>query len=195
MSAENEFVTIAKLGKPQGRHGEISAELFTDFPERFADRRHLLAWFGQGERRELELEEFWPHKGRMILKFAGVDSINDAEPLNGAELQIPAAERAKLEEGAIYISELKGCQVHASSGAGSQEVGRVEDVIFGAGEAPLLIVKNGPREFMIPFVESFVTSFDTSAKRIEMQLPEGLLELDAPLSKEEKEAQHRGDRE
>ena len=176
------FVTIARVAKVQGRVGEVAAELHTDFPERFEQRRTLYAWQeSQGQRRELHLEEFWPHKGGMVLKFAGVDSMEAAETLLGAEIQIPAGERADLEEGTFYVSELLGCLV-VDAGQTEREVGRVVDVNFGAGTAPLLIVNDeSGKEFMIPFVESFTKKLDLKGKRIEMQLPEGMLELDAPL--------------
>ncbi|HEX8925721.1 MAG TPA: ribosome maturation factor RimM, partial [Terriglobales bacterium] len=110
----NDFVTIAKLVKTQGRHGELAAELFTDFPERFEDRRDLWVWLPSGERREVKLEGFWPHRDRVVLKFAGVDSINDAEKLVGAEVQIGREQRQELTDGAAYISDLIGCSVAAA---------------------------------------------------------------------------------
>jgi 16S rRNA processing protein RimM len=115
-----------------------------------------------------------------------VDSIEEAEKLLGSEIQIPAEERAELEEGAVYVSELLGCLVVEIGQAGSdtaRNIGTVVDVNFGAGTAPLLIVNSDSgQEFMIPFVESFTKKLDLKGKRIEMQLPEGMLELDAPLS-------------
>jgi 16S rRNA processing protein RimM len=178
------FITIARVMKVQGRFGEVLAELHTDFPERFEQRRKLFAWFEvSGQRRELQLEEFWPHKGGMVFKFEGVDSIEQAETLLRAEIQIPAAERAELEPGAVYVSELLGCVVVETGKAEAVNIGRVVDVNFDAGTAPLLIVDNeSGKQFMIPFVESFTKKLDLKAKRIEMQLPEGMLELDAPLS-------------
>jgi 16S rRNA processing protein RimM len=182
--SEGEFITIARVIKPQGRVGEVSAELFTDFPERFAERRHLIALGTTGSRRELELEDFWPHKGRMILKFAGIDSIEDAATLAGAEIQIPREQRAQLDEGAFFVSDLVGCQVFASTGSVEiRELGPVTDVVFGAGEAPLLQVREGARELLIPFVESYTKKVDLDTKKIELVLPEGMLELDAPLGK------------
>jgi 16S rRNA processing protein RimM len=130
------------------------------------------------------LEGFWSHKGRVILKFAGVDSIDAAGELAGAEIQIPSAERAELEAGSFYISDLTGCQVFADDGRHSlRELGRVTNVVFGAGEAPLLEVRRGEKEFLIPFVESYTRKVDLAAGRIELVLPEGMLELDAPLGK------------
>src|SRR5689334_11358351 len=94
------FITIAKVTKTQGRNGEVAATLLADVPERFASRKRLFAWAGSGDaRRELELQQHWFHKGQVVLKFSGVDSISDAETLLGCEIQIPASERAELRDG------------------------------------------------------------------------------------------------
>ncbi len=181
---QGEFITIARVVKPQGRVGEVAAELFTDFPERFAERRHLFAVSSTGDRRELELEDFWPHKGRMVLKFAGIGSIDSAATLTGAEIQIPREQRAQLEAGSFYVSDLVGCRVFASEGgAAVRELGPVTNVLFGAGEAPLLEVREGTRELLIPFVEGYTKQVDLDGRRIELELPEGMLELDAPLGR------------
>jgi len=190
----DEFITIAKVAKTQGRFGEVACELFTDFPERFAERRRLFAVNDRGQRRELQLEEFWPHKGQMVLKFAGIDSIEDAEKILGCEIQIPREQRAELEEGAVYVSELLGCKVFALEKGSQREVGNLADVDFTAGEAPLLVVKNGKKEYLIPFVERFTRSIDLPGRSIVMELPEGLLELDAPLTREDRERQRLGDK-
>ena len=178
---QDEFVTIAKVRKPQGRKGEVAAVLFTDFPERFATRKRLFALDNHGERRRMELEEHWFHKGQVVLKFKGVDSISDAEKLAGWEIQVPLTERAVLEEGALYVSELMGCVVYD----GGREVGTVKDVQFGAGEAPLLVVK-GAKEFLVPLAAEYIKKILPEQKRIEMKLPAGMLELDAPVRAEEK---------
>ena len=185
----DEFVTIAKVVKPQGRIGEVAAELFTDFPEKFETRKRLFALHDNGTRRELHVEGFWPHKGRMVLKFAGIDSINDAEPLVGCELQVPQAERVELEPGTVYVSDLIGCEVTAQYAGATREVGTIEDVEFSTGTAPLLIINgaNG-KEFMVPFAEEFLAEngVQLEQRRVEMVLPEGMLELDAPLSNKER---------
>ena len=170
---------------PQGRRGEVAAELHTSFPERFAERHELSGLAKDGGRRELQLEEHWFHKGHVILKFAGVESISDAERLAGLELQIPAEQRAELESGAVYVSDLVGCEV---VNRGSL-VGSVADVQFGAGEAPLLVVKRGEEEYLVPYAEAFLRYVDLPGRRIEFELPEGLLEVQSPLSDEEKQRQ------
>ena len=130
----------------------------------------------------MEVEEAWPHKGLLVLKFVGVDSISDAEELAGYELQVPSSERAELEPGWSYISDLAGCVVFD----GDREVGNVSDVQLGAGEAPVLIVKSDAQTYEIPYAEAYLKRVDLAQRRIEMQLPEGLLDVNAPLSAEEK---------
>lgn len=170
--------------KTQGRRGEVAAELHTDFPERFEQRRRLCALDVHGNRRELQLEEFWPHKGQLVLKFAGIDSISEAEALVGCELQIPGRERAELDGQTAYVSDLIGCVVWD----GERQIGVVKNVDFGAGEAPLLMVK-GSTEFEIPYAEAFLKSVDPRRKEIHMLLPEGMLEINAPMTKQEKQRQ------
>ena len=144
LKPNGEFITLARVVKTQGRHGEVAAEIHSDVPGRFAAGMKLFALpkrraVAERPRRELEVEDLWPHKGLMVLKFRGVDSMSDAELLIGSELQVPSAERANLEAGWNYVSDLIGCTVLDHG----REIGRIEDVQFGAGEAPLLIVANG----------------------------------------------------
>lgn len=157
----------------------------------------LFALAEDNSRRELQIEELWPHKGNLVLKFRGVGSISDAETLLRCELQIPRGERAPLESGAAYISDLIGCAVFD----GEQKIGIVDDVQFGAGDAPLLVVRSGKSErsgknersaddvYEIPYAEAYLKSVDLERKEVHMLLPEGMLQLKAPLTAEEKQQQ------
>jgi 16S rRNA processing protein RimM len=178
--------------KTQGRRGEVAGEILSDVPDRFALGMKLLALPRNGEsRRELEVEELWPHKGLLVLKFAGVDSISEAETLVGCELQVPNSQRSELQPGWNYVSDLVGCTVLDQG----REIGRLEDVQFGAGEAPLLIVRDAAKRVLeIPFAGAYLESVDVTRKQILMKLPEGLLEVNAPLTTEEKREQAQGAR-
>ena len=186
----DEYITLARILKTQGRRGEVAVELHSDVPDRFAEGMRLFALDGSGHRRQLQVEELWPHKGHLVLKFDGIDSISDAETLLRCELQVPQAERAELEPGWTYISDLTGCTVFD----GDREIGTVEDVQFGAGEAPLLIVRSKSRgkqsaRYEIPFAEAYLAGVDLAARQVRMRLPEGMLEINAPLTEEEKREQ------
>jgi 16S rRNA processing protein RimM len=185
MSTPSEFITLARVVKTQGRRGEVAVELHSDVPGRLHQGLRLFALAESGSRRELQIEDAWPHKDFVVLKLAGIDSISEAEPLIGCELQVPRSERAQLREGAAYVSDLVGCTL-ADDG---KEVGVVSDVRFGAGEAPLLVVGSGKSEVEIPFAQEFLARVDIETKRIEMNLPEGLLDVNAPLTEEEKKQQ------
>lgn len=185
--ANGEFITLARVVKTQGRRGEVAAKTHSDVPGRFVLGMKLLVLpKSQDSRRELEVEDLWPHKGLLVLKFRGVDSIFDAELLIGSELQVLSTQRADLEPGWNYISDLIGCVVLDQS----REIGRIEDVQFGAGEAPLLMVANAAgKKFEVPFAEAYLEGVDTAQRQVRMNLPEGMLEINAPVTAEEKKEQ------
>jgi 16S rRNA processing protein RimM len=182
-----EFVTLARVIKTQGRHGEVAVQVHSDIPDRLHPGLRLFSLAQDNSRRELQIEDAWPHKDWLVLKFAGVDSISDAELLIGSELQVPASERAELEPGAAYVSDLIGCVLFDRD----REIGAIRDVRFGAGEAPLLVMGSGKNELEIPYAQEFLVRVDLEGKRLDMNLPEGLLEVNAPLTEEEKREQTR----
>jgi len=191
-----EFITLARVKKTQGRRGEVAVEMHSDVPGRFAEGMKLFALpsaAGKAEgvpggetRRELEVEDLWPHKEFLVLKFRGVDSISDAESLVGCELQVPRSQRAQLGAGWNYVSDLVGCSVFDRG----REIGHIADVQFGAGEAPLLALADGAgKKFDVPFAEAYLEAVDTVRREVRMNLPQGMLEVNAPLTPEEKKQQ------
>lgn len=180
------WTLLAHLVRPQGRHGEILADVLTDFPERFADRKRLYLVSSETTvepSREAALENHWLHKNRIVLKFAGVDSINDAESLRGLYVAVPVDERVRLTDGSVYIRDLIDCElIDVSSDA--KPIGVVTNVDREAG---LLVVKTAAGdEALIPFVDAWLAKMDVGGKRIEMRLPLGLLDINAPITEEER---------
>jgi 16S rRNA processing protein RimM len=130
--------------------------------------------------REVELENHWLHKGGIVLHFAGVDSITDAEQLAGLVVAVPRSERVPLSEDEIYIGDLIGCTlVDMAPPGGPVVVGQIEDVERAAGTAPMLIVLGASGEVLIPFAKIYLRKVDLDARRVEMALPEGLTDLNA----------------
>jgi 16S rRNA processing protein RimM len=189
----DEWVWLARIRRPQGRKGEVFAEILTDFPEKFTERRGL--WLlsegvaVSGSRplpvtdstpREATLAAFWLHKGGVVLHFSGVDSISAAEALTGRIVAIPRSQRIALADDEAYVSDLIGCSVVDVSGSAPITVGEIEDVDRSIGPVALLIVRGPAGEILIPFAKSYLRKIDLEARRVEMSLPEGLAELNAP---------------
>jgi 16S rRNA processing protein RimM len=176
-----QWTWLARIRRPQGRKGEVFADILTDFPEKFADRRRL--WLvpenRPGTAREVELRNHWLHKGGIVLHFSGIDSINDAEPLAGLIVAIPQAERAPLAEDETYIGDLIGCVLVNVAGTVPVVVGEIEDVDRTAGPVALLVVSGSgsAEEILIPFAKSYLRKIDLEAHRVEMALPDGLVDL------------------
>ena len=186
-----DWVHLARLRHPQGRKGEVFAELLTDFPEKFAERKRL--WLlgdpaaskttphktAVAAPRDVELIAHWQHKGGVVLHFAGVDSITAAETLNGLIVAIPRLARAALPEDEVYVGDLIGCVLIDVAGAAPVTIGEIENVDRTAGPVALLVVQGASGEVLVPFAKSYLRSIDLAARRIEMALPEGLVELNA----------------
>jgi 16S rRNA processing protein RimM len=196
-AASMEWTQLAHLLRPQGRRGEVLAELLTDFPDRFESGvRVYLAkpgFAGAAENaREITVSGHWlpvgRNHGRIVLALQGIDSIEKAEELAGLDVLVPAAERVELEDDAEYISDLIDCVVYDCE----TKIGRVTGVEFPAtadgsrrlaNAAPLLTVEtDAGDEVLIPYVQAFLVKVSAEEKRIEMRLPEGLVELNRPGS-------------
>jgi 16S rRNA processing protein RimM len=186
------WVVLARVVRPQGRRGELLAEILTDFPNSFAQRKQLFLRSEGGEAgadvRPVVLEAFWHHKGRVVLKFTGIDSIGDAEPFRGFEVVVPLSERMPLTEDAVYVSDLVGARVMDVSRVPAEDVGEIVDVVPEGPGPAMLVLNTGAREpGLVPFVKAYLQRIDLAAKRLEMLLPEGLLAIDAPLTVEERQ--------
>ena len=173
---ESEFIAVARIARPQGRRGEVAAEILSDFPERFSGLKMVFLAEPGGLPEPAQVDDAWPHKGRIILKFAGVDSISDAELLRGREVLIPRSERAPLGEHQYWVSDLEGCRVVVERNGTMAEVGRVVGVDSAAG-ADVLRVESARGEVLIPLAQEICTRIDTESKVILINPPEDLLEL------------------
>ena len=168
-----ELVAIAKLSKTRGLRGEIVADVLTDFPERFDDLETVIALLPNGTRRELKIERFFFQKGRIVLKFAGLDSIETAETLRGAEICVPESEAVELDADEFFDWELENCEVETVEG---EKIGRVKELLRTGG-TEVLVVAGAEKEYLIPFAETICPEVDIENKLIRVDLPEGLLEF------------------
>jgi 16S rRNA processing protein RimM len=189
MTAPEGWVWLARIKRTQGRKGEVFAEILTDFPEKFAERRRLWLLGGDASAhkasvganpREVELVHHWLHKGGVVLHFAGVDSISAAEKLAGLVVAIPREERMPLSGDEVYIGDLIGCVLVDVTHDEQRVIGEIEDVDRTAGHVAMLVVKSpdqNSEEILIPFAKEYLLGVDLEAKRVEMALPEGLVDI------------------
>ncbi len=164
-------MAIALLGKPRGNRGELTALSLSSKPERFESLERV---YLSGHHDPFAIEEIWEHKGALVFKLAGIDSISDAEKYHGCEVRVPIAERAPLESGEYYHSDLLGCQVIDRATGGF--IGTVTS-LQDAGGGGLLVVDD---HILIPFATGLCKSIDIPQRRIEVELPDGLLDLNRP---------------
>ena len=169
--AATDWVAVAFIQTTHGRRGELSADQLTDFPERFAAGLQVVVTMGESQR-ALRLETARFHKGRVLLKFEGVDSITDAETLRGALVQVPQSERVPLPAGRVYVSDLMGCSVLEQEEVIGTVVGWQE-----TGAVPLLRVDCAGEELLIPFTPAICYSVDVVNKQILVHTPAGLREV------------------
>ncbi len=170
---KEELVAIAKITKPRGLRGEVVAIILTDFPERFDNLERVFAIDEKGKTSEMELEKFFFQKNRIVLKFKNFNSIEEAEHLRNVEICILESEVVELEENEFFDWDLEDCEVETLEG---KKIGVVRE-IFRAGENINLVVIDGEKDYMIPFVEAICPEVDIENKLIKVDLPEGILEL------------------
>lgn len=182
-------VAVGRVLRPHGVRGEVVVEVASDNPERFAVGAELLL-MGPGEageaapeaaRRRLTIETVRPHRGVLLVGFAGIDDRDEADALRG-ELAVPGRDVPAPPEGTWYHFQLLGCRV---SDRAAGELGEVVDLVEDGGG--LLLVVQGRfqgqgRRVPVPFVERFLVRVDPAAREIEVDLPEGLIEACASTS-------------
>ena len=166
-------VVIAEIVRTRGVQGEVVARSLTDIPGRLEQLQSANAELVDGSSIPVKISAAWPHKTGWILKFSGVDSIEQAERFRGADLWVPFANRGSLDEGDFFQSDLVGCQVFNT--ATGESVGMVTGWQQYGGP-PLMEVQSGNRQRLVPFV-SPLCDVDLTARTIRMEFAEGLLDL------------------
>ncbi|MGA9379993.1 MAG: ribosome maturation factor RimM [Phormidium sp.] len=186
MSTED-WLEIGTIVSAQGLKGELRVYPESDFPERFEKPgERWLLHPKETEPRSIKLlsGRQIPHKNLYILKLAGVNDRNQAEELRGCKLMIPASDRPKLEADEYHVLDLVGLEVFNQ--LNGEKIGVVKDLIPAGNDLLLVTPENSSMgseksrkipEILIPFVKEIVPIVDLANKRIEINPPPGLLEV------------------
>lgn len=168
-----EFLTIGKIARPQGIRGEVIVNIETDFPSRFFDETVFLVRTKDGSSRKMKAEKVRMHKDRVVIKFLGIDTMNDAETLREAEILIPIEQRDIEDEDFFYHFELIGMKLIDVSG---RMIGIVEDVLVNPGN-DILVVQGKAGEVLVPFRKEICIEVNRETGNITVNMPEGLEEI------------------
>jgi len=174
MDNTDDLIVIAHIVKLRGLRGEVVADLLTDFPDRFANLKTLVGISSSKVKRSLQIEAQWFHGNRLILKFAGFDSIDEAKELVNYDLAVPAEERVALPKDSFYEWELVGCRVETVAG---KSIGAVDEIMRTGGVEILKVVDESGGDRLIPMASDIVVEIDKENKLIRIDPPDGLLEL------------------
>jgi 16S rRNA processing protein RimM len=173
--SSSDLVVIAYLRRARGIKGEVIGDSLSSHPERFQKLGRVFLRKAEAPIRELQVERVWMFRGEPVFKFVGIDSMNDAEPLAGHEVCIPVSERAPLSEGEFYFSDILECEAFE----GDTRIGRFTNwQESGSGQTWFEIADDAAgKSFTVPFHRAIFVEIDVAAKRVRLDLPAGLREL------------------
>jgi 16S rRNA processing protein RimM len=169
----NEMALVGRIARAHGIRGQVIVNLETDFPEeRFRPGAKLFV-NRSGTVEPLTVTTVRFHRDRPVIGLHGIDDMNAAGALAGAELRVPVECLALLPPGAFYRHDLIGCRIETRKG---DQIGIVKDV-EGTMDGSRLIVDAPGGQVLVPFVGAICTAIDPAGKKIVIDPPEGLLEL------------------
>ena len=163
---------VASIDTTHGLRGEVSAQLLTDFPERFGNLTTVHVG-RDGNAPRVRLEGWRLHRGKVLLKLEGVDDIDAARSLVGDQVWVDEDEAIELPEDTYFHRDLIGLEVRTPSG---DVLGKVAEILVTGG-TDVLVIRDGDRELMIPAARSICVEVDPEGGVLKVDPPEGLLEI------------------
>ena len=168
-----DVLLVGRVARAHGNRGQVIVNLETDFAEERFKTGAVLFVAAGAEPRPLTITAVRFHQGRPVIALDGVQTMNEAEALAGADVSVQAASLAPLPAGTFYRHELVGCEVRDRQGA---LIGRVM-AVEGPMDRSHLVVEGAQGEVLIPLVADICPAVDPIARTIVVTPPEGLLEL------------------
>jgi 16S rRNA processing protein RimM len=170
------MIAVGVIRRPHGVRGEASVEPWTDSVDRFAElHRVTLVSPDESSTREAEIESFRPHGDRALIKFAGIERPEDLQTLQNWTVEIPEDEARQLAEDEYFLHDLVGLTLVDANG---RERGVVIEAYEGGGGVLLNVKRPDGSKYEVPFAREICTEIDLEQKRIRVQFPEGLDDLE-----------------
>jgi len=175
VSQLTEWYFVGKIVNTHGIRGEVRVISQTDFPdERYAEGSHLYVGKDRSSNKtELTVEAHRRHKNFDLLKFAGLDSINDVEGFKGESLFISEDQLSDLGEHEFYYHEIIGCEVYDEN---NNLLGKISEILSPGANDVWVVKRKGKKDLLLPYIEDVVKNVDPEAKRVEVELIPGLVD-------------------
>ena len=166
-TARTGYRAVGRVERPWGLHGNLKVEPLTDFPERFASGARV---FLDSTERTIVASRW--QKGRVYVRLEGLDTPEAGERFRDTLLEVPMHDRPAFGEDQYYIDEIVGSRVEATTG---ESLGVVREVLRPGANDVFVVGREGQqRDLLVPAIRDVVRSVDTTGKRIQVDLPDGL---------------------
>lgn len=165
-----EYFEIGLVSNTHGLKGEIKVRPYTESMKRFEELSKIYIE-SNNVKTEYEIEKVRYQKDVILLKLKGIDIIEDAENLKNHIISIPREEGKTLSENEFFIADLIGCEVYES-----ELIGTVVDVFSTGGSDVYVIKREKQNDLLLPAIASVIKNIDVKAKRIDVEIPRGLLD-------------------
>ncbi len=164
-------ITVGRVLRPWGIKGEVKVEILSDYPERFLER---VGFFVSGE--YMCVEEVRFHQGAVLLKFERIESLEQAESLRDAYLEVETRDIPPLGRDEYYWFEIMGLRVYTVQG---RYLGTLVEILPNAGVDVYRVEEpdSGETDYLIPAAREIVVEVDLERERMTVDPPKGLLDL------------------
>ncbi|MGZ9584668.1 ribosome maturation factor RimM [Paenibacillus marinisediminis] len=166
--------TVGMIANTHGIRGELKVVSHTDFPEeRFAPKSSLYIQHPNNEQTiSVTVERSRLHKNVYMVKFVGLDDINDVEKYKGWFLKISDVDRDQLEEDEYYYSDIIGCQVVTDEG---EELGVIKEILAPGANHVWVVKRPKGQDVLLPVIDDVILKVDVASKLVTVHLMEGLI--------------------
>lgn len=165
-----QFLQVGVISSTHGIRGEVKVFPTTDEPARFKKLKNVLLDTGK-ERLELEIQSVKFFKQFVIVKFRGIDNINDIEKYKGKSLMVPREDAVQLEEDEYYIADLIGMEVYTDGG----RFGTLKDVMETGANEVYIIDSDEHGEVLVPAIHDCILDVDVEKQTMKIRLMDGLI--------------------
>lgn len=170
-----ELFQVGSITQTHGIRGEVKVFPLTDDISRFKNMKNLLLDGGREGYITLEVENARPQKNLVILKFKGIDNINDIERFKGKGLYVTKENRVKLKKDEYFIADLIGCDVYVDEDS-DNKFGEITDVLQTGANDVYEIKLNDGRTVLVPAIKDCILNVDIEGRRVDMHLLKGLID-------------------